>query len=344
MSDIIEDPENEGEYLQQCECGNADYLSERTCAYCGEPYDRTEGPAGPIFVDKNFRPATLAIIEMAVQIIQGYERQGYKITLRQLYYQFVSKGLIPNKDSEYKKLGSTINDGRLAGLISFDAIEDRNREADMPHVQESLSEIIHNTRFHFSADMWVHQPRRVEVWVEKDALSSIVERACRRYRAPHLACKGYMSLSAMWDCAKRITEAHTDRGQPTLIIHLGDHDPSGIDMTRDNLDRLKLLTHDRGAVEVKRIALNRDQVDHYNPPPNPAKITDSRAEDYIRRHGRVSWELDALEPRVLEDLIAKTIEREIDPDPWAAAQELEAKNVETLKKLGAKWPEILAGL
>lgn len=84
-----------------------------------------------------------------------------------------------------------------------------------------------------------------------------------------------------------------DHRERRVILHLGDHDPSGIDMTRDISDRLELFGAD---VEVKRIALNWDQIDEFTPPPNPAKLSDSRAGAYIAEYGDESWELDALEP------------------------------------------------
>lgn len=319
----IPDPDNPGEFLISCPtCQNENCEGETHCGYCGERLEQPRGArAGGyrFFVEKNFRPKTLAIIEKADEIIQDYAGQGYTLSLRQLYYQFVSRDLIPNSDREYKKLGAAINDARLAGLISWDSIEDRNRTPSLPYVQEDHEAIAESNRYSFSVDMWLNQPRRVEVWVEKDALSSVVGRACDRYRAPYLACKGYLSASEAYRAAMRAEEAWQERQQQTLIIHLGDHDPSGIDMTRDNFDRLNLLTDDMGIVEVKRIALNRDQIDRYNPPPNPAKVTDSRAEDYIAIHGTTSWELDALEPRVIEDLVASTIKREIEPEAWSNA-------------------------
>jgi hypothetical protein len=81
------------------------------------------------YKDFNFRSASLSVIELANSIIAEYQAQGYDLTLRQLYYQFVARGIIPNSDAEYKKLGSVINDGRLAGLIDWDSITDRTRLA-----------------------------------------------------------------------------------------------------------------------------------------------------------------------------------------------------------------------
>lgn len=338
----IPDPENPGEFLIECdECGNQNCEGEPRCGYCGERLSMArDGDGYRRYLDVNFRPQTLALIQTADQIITDYEAQGYTLSLRQLYYQFVSRDLIPNNDREYKKLGAAIANARLAGLISWEAIEDRNRAPHMPYINEDHASIAASLRHAFSADMWQDQPRRVEVWVEKDALSSVVGRACDRFSVPYLACKGYLSASEVYRAAMRAEAAYEERDQPTLIIHLGDHDPSGIDMTRDNEHRMNMLTDDAGIITVKRIALNRDQVDLYKPPPNPAKITDSRAEDYIARHGRTSWELDALEPKVIERLIVDTIRPEIDPDPWEAARERQKEGDGLWATFADNWPQV----
>jgi DNA repair exonuclease SbcCD nuclease subunit len=76
-------------------------------------------------------------------------------------------------------------------------------------------------------------------------------------------------------------------------------------MTRDIRDRLELFASghlgwtDANRISVERIALNWDQVEQYSPPPNPAKLTDSRGAGYVACTATSSWELDALEPTVL---------------------------------------------
>lgn len=124
---------------------------------------------------------------------------------------------------------------------------------------------------------------------------------------------------------------YLDAGQAPVILHLGDHDPSGIDMTRDIVARLEVFT-DYAGIEVRRVALNMDQVEQYGPPPNPAKLTDSRVGQYIAVYGLDSWELDALEPQVIVDLIEqKTLERR-DADLWVEAAGVEAYHKQTLEE------------
>jgi len=256
------------------------------------------------YIEKKFSAGSELLIEQANQIIENFAGQGFKLTLRQLYYQFVSRALIKNIPTEYKRMGSIINDARLAGLIDWKAIEDRTRNIKHNTHWDSPGEIVRSCADDYTIDMWEGQAYRPEVWIEKDALIGVIERVCRKLDVTFFSCRGYTSQSEMWSGARRLQWYAESQGQTPIIIHLGDHDPSGIDMSRDILDRLTLFM---GGMKVNRIALNADQIRKYNPPPNPAKLTDSRATGYIKKFGNKSWELDALEPAVMAKLIEKTL-------------------------------------
>lgn len=289
------------------------------------------------YTPKNFHHASLVRISQANSIIAAYTAQGFKLTLRQLYYQFVSRDLIPNTMRSYKQLGEVINDGRLAGMIDWNAIEDRTRNMQSNAHWRSPNAIVGACAQQFRFDLWADQDNYCEVWVEKDALIGVLEGICTELDTPYFACRGYTSQSEMWAAAQRLIERE-DEGKRTFIIHLGDHDPSGIDMTRDIQDRLRLFESE---VEVRRIALNFDQVENYNPPPNPAKTTDARYETYRALHGEESWELDALEPRVIVDLIRDEVESLLDMDVWeeSVARQEEARR--QLETVSSQWDEVV---
>lgn len=289
------------------------------------------------YVPKDFTDAHEAVIEQANAICREYTKQGYVLTLRQLYYQFVSRDLIKNTMQEYKRLGGIINEARLAGRIDWEAIEDRTRNLEQLSTWDSPKDILNATAKQFRYDWWDSQPVRVEIWVEKEALVGVIERTAWKYRVPYFACRGYASQSEAWRAGVRFIEHH-DRGQPVKVLHLGDHDPSGIDMTRDNRDRLELFAADAD-VEVIRLALNEDQVHRYRPPPNPAKMTDSRATGYVEKFGDKSWELDALRPDVIDTLISNEIESYIDVDAWDAAREREEAARARIKKMADSWKD-----
>jgi len=290
------------------------------------------------YVDIDIGSARRSVIDKANEIIAEYSAQGFDLTLRQLYYQFVSRGLLPNKQLEYKKLGDVINDGRLAGLIDWYSIVDRTRNLRGLNHWTSPSEIVAACAQQYRRDKWETQSFYVEVWIEKDALVGVIESICGELDVPFFSCRGYTSQSEMWSAAQRLIRKTEERSlDGSIIVHLGDHDPSGIDMSRDIQDRLRLF---RTNTEVRRIALTMEQVRQYNPPPNPAKLTDSRCEKYVAQYGNESWELDALEPRVLADLIHAEVSTFVDDRKRRLTQKQEDTEKRQLKKVSARWAEI----
>ncbi|MEM9584771.1 MAG: hypothetical protein AAGA08_16795 [Pseudomonadota bacterium] len=289
------------------------------------------------YISKAFRPETEELIQRASSIIEDYEDQGFSLTLRQLYYQFVARGIIENSERSYKRLGSIITDARMAGLISWTAIEDRGRGVSSWLVEEDEQEVFKGIEYSFALDFWERQNVYVEAWVEKEALKGVLQRPCERWRVPYMACKGYLSASEAWRSGLRYRTASRDRAK-VVLIHLGDHDPSGIDMTRDNQERVDQFSW--AEVEIRRIALNMNQIEEYRPPPNPAKLTDSRASDYVNRFGYQSWELDALEPSLIDRLVDKEIRSLVDPDVWAQTQDEEAQRREVLRDVYDRWDDI----
>ncbi len=294
------------------------------------------------YIEKNFRPGSLEVVDNANVIILEYAAQGFILTLRQLYYQFVARDLIPNSQKEYKRIGSIINDARLAGLIDWSSIEDRTRNLQSNSHWKSPADIIKSAANSFKIDKWSDQENYIEVWIEKEALIGVIEPVCQEFDVPFFACRGYTSQSEQWRAGRRMAQV-IDSGRDPIIFHLGDHDPSGLDMTRDNKDRLDIFAGLDG-VEVKRLALNFDQVQAYSPPPNPAKQTDSRFSDYQALHGDESWELDALNPEVIGNLIRENIELYLDKDLWNGAKALEANQKDLLRSAADNWDEIAKGL
>jgi hypothetical protein len=279
---------------------------------------------------KNFGTKRLAQIAAANTIIKEYQAAGYTLTVRQLYYQFVSRDLIPNKQAEYKVLADIISEARLAGLIDWEAIEDRTRNVRSLSVWDNPGQIVSACATQFKMDLWANQKYAPEVWIEKDALIGVIEGPCIRWRVPYFACRGYSSQSEQWRAGQRFREA-IEQGRKPIVFHLGDHDPSGIDMSRDNQERLSLFAGDE--IEVVRLALNMDQVRQYNPPPNPAKSTDTRFSNYQSLHGDSSWELDALEPSVIDKLVASNIRSILNNTQWYKDIAKENKAKETLQKI-----------
>jgi hypothetical protein len=290
------------------------------------------------YVDKEFSPTALALIKWSNAIVEDFKKQGYELTLRSLYYQLVTKLVIPNNDKEYKRLGSVINDARLAGLVDWHAIIDRTRNLRGLAHWTNPQEAVASAAASYTIDRWAKQAHHVEVWVEKDALLGVVGRAASAMDVSYFSCRGYTSQSEMWSASQRLLY-YEQKGKQNVIFHLGDHDPSGVDMTRDIRGRLTLFCGHK--IRVKRVALTMEQVEHYGLPPNPAKLSDSRSKRYIARYGKSSWELDALSPSVLHGLIRKAVKSVRDEKIKNEARDRERTEKHQLQSIATRWASVL---
>lgn len=296
------------------------------------------------YVPKKFNAEHRVIIDRTNAIIAEYAAQGFSLTLRQVFYQHVARDWIENTLQSYKRLGGILSDARRAGLIDWDAIEDRTRNLVSPSYWSTPSAIVNSAAEAYAENLWRDQPWRVVVYVEKEALVGIIAAACGPLRVPYMACRGYVSDSEIHSAA-RLFRSYLKAGRRVRVLHLGDHDPSGIDMTRDLVERLHLFAEvdnhdDADRLEVRRIALNADQIARYNPPPNAAKQSDGRFKNYDAIHGDQSWELDALNPTILTTLVREEVELLVDADLWAASAAAEEANKETMADAAANWEDV----
>lgn len=276
------------------------------------------------------RQSSLDTLGTVNAIVEQYEGAGLSLTLRQLYYQMVARGHIENNDQEYNKLGRLVNQGRLQGLVSWTAIEDRTRSLRGLQTYETPESAVEGIARSYRRDLWANQEWRPEVWIEKDALSGVIQGVCNRHRVDFFACRGHVSQSEMWRAGQRLA-SYISKGQRPIIFHLGDHDPSGVHMTQDNRDRLTMFAG--VPVMVIRLALNMDQIEELKPVPNPAKLTDTRAQAYVEQYGYTSWELDALDPAHIDRLIHENVDRLKDKDLWDRALLREVQEREYLAEI-----------
>lgn len=281
------------------------------------------------FREINFRSESRERIRQMQDIVEDYSKQGLRLTARQLYYQFVARDLIPNTQRSYKNLTGLLADARYAGLVAWDAIEDRGREPVIWSQYASIKDMINRQIRNFRLPRWKGQENYVELWVEKQALAGVLEPIAAEYHATLMVNKGYSSASAMYESALRFA-TRENSGQQPILFYLGDHDPSGEDMVRDIRDRL--IEFGVESIKVLKLALTMAQIEEYEPPPNPAKTTDSRAAAYIEKHGESSWEVDALPPDVLNQIIRDAFEREVNKDALKIVLAAEKQQKDQLTK------------
>lgn len=249
------------------------------------------------------------IIENGVPIAKSYNGN---ITLRGLHYRLVALGMT-NDINHYKRVINAMTEARWQGLLAFDDVMDREREtwgetaiaktSPEEEAETAFSQINLWAR-NFHKNRWENQDIYLEVFIEKKALQGVFERPCKEWDVALNPCKGYPSLTFLWEAAKRFLK-NSDR-ESAIILYFGDHDPSGDDIPRSlqwNLQRMGV------SVEIDRIALTKDQVIEWGLPPAPTKTTDTRSRNW---DGLGQVELDSVEPNQIADLCERAIQKYFD--------------------------------
>lgn len=294
------------------------------------------------------------LLSNIMQTLQRYAQLDLKLTSREIYYSLVKANIIPNAEEVYKRMCNFITDARYGGYLDWDIIEDRGRRVYMHAEWDDVEDLIASAVASYRLKRWEHQYYYLEMYCEKEAGEGKLKPVADKYHIHFGANKGYSGASAMYNMAQRIKE-QIRNGKIVKILYFGDHDPSGLDMIRDIKDRLTeflikgdepIINPEYGDITAEEIeeklqivpvALNMVQIKKYNCPPNPAKIKDPRAVWYIKKYGKVSWELDALDPDVLINLAENSIQEYLDLDDYNAYLEREKKEIKALREFGENY-------
>jgi hypothetical protein len=258
-----------------------------------------------------------------VQLVLNELRSFWPLTLRQLYYQLVSRGIIENSLGEYKQLSDLLAKARLGGLVPWEALEDRARTILRPvgyaNQQEYIKAELAGFLSYYRRDLAQSQPHALEVWIEKDALSQIVYNVAWSYRIPVVVARGFSSVSYLHECRSRV-ERNAELGKRTKLLYFGDLDPSGWEMLPAMLRTLQVEMGLGDLVEGIRCALLPSQVEQYQLPRSvdAMKESDPRTPKFkamLRQQGYpddLAVELDALPPALLQQLVRQAIEAHLD--------------------------------
>ena len=270
------------------------------------------------------------------------------LTLRQVYYQLVTKEIIKNKISEYTMLSNMLKWARIDGYISWDSIEDRVRAIyngegwnDKKHfIDDETDKFLKGYR----RNLMNGQDVFIEVWIEKDALSSIFSKVTIQYCVSTVVCRGFSSVTFLNGFKGRV-QYYQSIGKQPVMLYFGDFDPSGLEM----LPAMEItLVEEMGAndIKFKRIALRKQDIFDYSLPNDPSAVkkTDSRYDKFVNQYGTYAVELDALPPDILEQKIKTAIENEIDIDLFNEQIEFEKKERTELINLKDKINELIGDL
>lgn len=281
------------------------------------------------FIEYKPQLASLELIHEINRIINRYLEQGFTLSVRQIYYQLVTTNTIKNSDASYNRLVGLLTKAREGGFVRWDAIVDRGRPLRGVNFETSPANAMKYLAKKYKLNKNQTQNEHIEVWFEKDALLGVVGQVCQELNVDYMSCRGFPSISVLWRAVHRFPQ-----GKTPIILALADHDPSGFGITESIAKKLELY----GAydAEVIRVALNMEQIENYNPPPNPTKLSDSRAAGYVEKYGASSWELDALPPEVLSEIITDNVMAYRNQDKWDFIASQEQKHKQALEEIARR--------
>lgn len=266
--------------------------------------------------------AEIAKIREAIYTILEAENPA---SCRQIFYRLVSSGVIRKTESEYKQtVCRLLARMRRDDEIRYDWISDATRWQRKPSTSHGLSEALERTANFYRRDLWENQDVYVEVWSEKEALAGVLWESTAPWQVPLMVCKGYPSLSYLFEAGNTIRNI----GKPAHIYYLGDHDPSGVDIPRFVEKEIRGFAPD-AEFTFERIAVTEDQIDEYDLQTRPTKKTDTRARNFEGE----SVEVDAIPPVELRKFVSEVIEQHIDNHALDQIRRIEKAEKDTLKKV-----------
>ncbi len=265
---------------------------------------------------------SLALRTAILTVAAEYDR----LSVRQLFYQLVTRGVIEKTEASYKRVCDASAQMRLAGELDYRKMTDGHRSRRVVYAHDGLRSALADAYDFYRRDYWREQPETIEVWCEKDALTGVVQPVCDRFGVTYVATRGFPSITLRFESAQALRET----GKPATIFYFGDHDASG----RQISDNLETELRQHGAdVTVERVALNPDHIAEYGLPTRPGKWSDSRQAAFAARYGDAAVELDALPPDVLTTIVEACIVSAIDLAAWRRVAEVEALERQTLESL-----------
>jgi len=243
---------------------------------------------------------TLALIVEAARVLAAH----HPMTVRQVYYQLVSRQVIENNRGQYQAVSNALVHARQAGFIPWEWIEDRLRRPRAVGMWTDLRHFGKTVIQAYRRDVWTSQPGYLEVWLEKDALSGIFEELLEPYGVTLNVGRGYDGWDSIHNAAGRFGS-----GKDATILYFGDLDPSGEDMVRSLRERLSFFDC---RPEIIKCALVPEDIQAYNLPPDFTKQSDTRRKKFVDKFGDVAVELDALPADVLKARIIEEVEKRMD--------------------------------
>ncbi len=279
---------------------------------------------------KKMQKKSLALVDMSVEILQSYYNRGYALGIRSLYYKLVARGAIDFDNSNYDKLINHLTNARYLGLMDVELLNDPSRAKTIYETYMSPDEAMKKLIATYATDPWLTQVFDAEIWYEKAGMSSIIDRIAQKYTLPHFAIRGEVSTTAL------IEEKIKGRTKPLVIYYLGDQDPAGVNIYERIRNSLDVMTD--GLITVIKLGITIEQGNSHDFPRTKLKSTLEKKtkDDYMEQFGvEYGFEIDALDPVDIEELVDNALAEIIDADAWSQYEEKMSVNIEELKDRAA---------
>ncbi len=275
----------------------------------------------PIKRERRTRGEMDGIRGAILDVLSGY----HPMTVRQVFYQLVSRGAVAKTEQEYKgTVVRLLTEMRRARDIPFGWIADNTRWMRKPRTYSSVEDALTQTAQYYRKDYWADLDEYAEVWLEKDALAGVLCEETKAWGVPLMVTRGYPSVSFVYEEADSIQ----DEGKPTYLYYFGDHDPSGLDIPRV-VERGIRESAPNAEIHFERVAVTPEQIAKWNLPTRPTKKTDTRCKTFQGE----SVEVDAIPPGALRALVRECLERHIDAGSLVQFQLTEAAERASMKEM-----------
>lgn len=264
------------------------------------------------------KAAVQALRDVIIEIVSEYQ----PMTVRQVFYQLVTRGEIDKTENEYKStVCRLLVQMRRDGSLPFDWIADNTRWQRKPRTYGSLQAMLENCQETYRRALWDDQEAYVEIWLEKEALAGVLIDVTAKWDVPLMVTRGYPSVSFLHSAAEAIAE----ESRSIFVYYFGDRDPSGVDI--DRFVERELREYAPACdLTFERVAVLPAQIEQFGLPTRPTKKSDSRSQSFAGD----SVEVDAISPPQLRTLCEECITQHIDDEQLGRTLAVEQAERETL--------------
>jgi hypothetical protein len=311
------------------------------------------------YIDYNPQAKNLHWLRCAQEVIEDY-RANWPLTVRQVFYRMVASYGFPKLEKDYKALAQIIARARRASSlgspngIPWEAIRSGRGTQEDPYYFGGPGDFVESVEGWargYRQNRWDGQAQQIELWCEAEGMVPTVVSVAQPYSLRVSSGGGYDSVTAKHKLANRVSAIFKEYGLKTIVLHVGDFDPSGDGMWEVMREDVAFMVaqqcweHTQGYVarvyedifDIERVGLTGRQVIDRGIITAPPKDTDSRMAAFLDKHWEIRDELgtddiaaqlEALEPPELVALFDTAIRGYLDEDVYndALADELSTRN------------------